>query len=346
MTIYSQHASRGKVQILATFRAPDSVRSVTVTSVENATLATPLVSALNRVSAYATVPIAVWDERGERLARYPADHLAALIDKNARECLLEGAHSLWYEYVKLLLHQALIDLDAALSSLPVPVQTAVKAEIEVEASALTSSSEKPDSEETEDSRLCDFGNPFVTFDTQRGNIYLGDPYCLGDEHSRLDNLERGASCKRLGQAVDDLRVLYDAHARCNNDQANLIIDSSLFIDFEPWDDSDRYFLNIFAPMHNDHVKAWQLEIGRWIPDDPEDEDGPATGEPILHCVRETPPPASDLIEVLDLGRKRVQQLADWAVTPIGEALDGTTFVVTSRYDSNWTSTPAVDRDVG
>ncbi|MGW0485379.1 hypothetical protein [Nonomuraea sp. NPDC003214] len=334
MTIYSQHANRGKVQVLATYRASEGVRSVTVTSVDSAALATPLVSALNRISAYASVPIAVWDERGARVASYPADHLAALVDQSARQRLLQGAHSLWYEYVKLLLHEALSDLDAAMSSVPAPVQTAIKAEIEAEAGALIGASDGPAPEETEGARLWEFENPFVTFDSQRGNVYLGNPHCMEEERARLDRLEGGASGKRLSQAVDDLRVLYDAYARSDNDQANLIIDSSLFVDYEPWEESDRYFLNVFAPMPGDDVETWQLEIGRWVPDNPEDEDGSATGEPILHCVRATPPTASELIEVLNLGRKRVQQLADWAVTPVGEALDGTTFVVTTRYDHN------------
>ncbi|WP_329082423.1 hypothetical protein [Streptosporangium sp. NBC_01469] len=333
MTIYSQHANRGKAQILATYRAPDGVRSVTVTSVENTALATPLVNALNRISAYATVPITVWDERGERVARYPADHLAALVDQNAREDLLKGAHSLWYEYVKLLLHQALVDLDAATSSVPAPIRTAVEAEIEAEAGALTSSSGNLDPEETEDMRLCEFDNPFVTFDSNRGNVFFGDPHCLEGERSRLDHLEHGASRKRLERAVDDLRLLYDAYARCNNGEANLIIDGSLFIEHEPWDEPGRYFLNISAPMPSDDGNDWQLEIGQWIPDDPEDEDGSATGEPILRCVRATSPTASELIEVLNLSYGKAQQLAGWAVTPSGDALESTTFVVTSRYDN-------------
>ncbi|MBB4916221.1 hypothetical protein [Streptosporangium saharense] len=333
MAIYSQHANRGKVQILATYRAPDAVRSVTVTSVENAALATPLVNALNRVSAYATVPVAVWDERGRGVKGYPADHLAALVDEKAREDLLKGAHSLWYAYVKLLLNQALIELDAATSSLPAPVRAAVKAELETEAGALAVSSEDSDVEETEDTRLCEIKNPFVTFDSHRGNIYLGDPHCLEGEHSRFDRLENGAFPERLERAVDDLRLLYDVYVRCDNDEVNFVIDRSLSIEYEPLDESGRYFLSILAPMPVDDDDAWNLEIVQWIPDDPEDDDGSATGEPVLRCVRATPPTASELIEVLNLGGKRARQLADWAATPVGEALEGTTFVVTHRYDN-------------
>ncbi|MFC0548444.1 hypothetical protein [Kutzneria chonburiensis] len=84
MTIYSRHASRGKVQILATYRGPGGVVSSTVTSVDNMALAAPIVDALNRISSYATVPVSMYDERGERLAHYPTTHLAALTDRNAR----------------------------------------------------------------------------------------------------------------------------------------------------------------------------------------------------------------------------------------------------------------------
>src|SRR5689334_11957682 len=59
VTIYSQHPNRGKVQILATFRGPAGVVSSTITSVEDAALARPIVDALNRISACATVPVSV-----------------------------------------------------------------------------------------------------------------------------------------------------------------------------------------------------------------------------------------------------------------------------------------------
>ncbi|MGH7510946.1 MAG: hypothetical protein ACREMZ_15980 [Gemmatimonadales bacterium] len=47
MTIYSQHPQRGKVQILASYRGPSGVVSSTVTSVDSATTAAPIVDALN-----------------------------------------------------------------------------------------------------------------------------------------------------------------------------------------------------------------------------------------------------------------------------------------------------------
>ena len=72
MTIYSQHPSRGKVQVLATYRGLGGIVSSTVTSVEDATLAAPIVDALNRISTCATVPVSVWDDRGGRFAHYPS----------------------------------------------------------------------------------------------------------------------------------------------------------------------------------------------------------------------------------------------------------------------------------
>ncbi|MER5649031.1 hypothetical protein [Streptosporangium sp. NPDC002524] len=333
MTIYSQHANRGKVQILASYQAPDGVRSVTVTSVENTALATPLVNALNRVSAYATVPLTVWDERRGATGRYPAGHLAALVEQDARDGLLHGAHSLWYEYVKLLLRRALTDLDAATASVPEPVRTAVKAEIDAEVSALIRASEDPGPEGPGDLRLCEFDNPFVTFESRRGNVYLGDPHCLKGERLRLDRLEFGVSRKRLEQAVDDLRILYDAFDRCDNERANLIIEDSLFVDFDPWEEpGHRQFLNIFAPMPGSREAAWQLEIGRWISDDLDDDDDSETGQTILRCVLATPPSASELVEVLNLAVAHDRQLAVWETTPVGEALEGTGFVVTLRYE--------------
>jgi hypothetical protein len=46
--------------------------------------------------------------------------------------LLTGDHSLWYEYVKILLHQALCDLDEATAALPRPVQMAIAEELQTE----------------------------------------------------------------------------------------------------------------------------------------------------------------------------------------------------------------------
>ncbi|WP_285581349.1 hypothetical protein [Herbidospora sp. NBRC 101105] len=304
---------------------------MTVTSVENAGLATPLVSALNRISAYATVPIVVSDDRKGRKEFYPTDHITTLVDEDARKHLLEGSHSLWYEYVKLLLHDALTDLDRAMLSVPSPVQTAVRAELNAEAASLIDPSEDPEPSAPEDIRKCESENPFVTFDSSRGNIYLGDPYCLGAEHSRFDHLEGKVYGRGLKRAVDDLRILYGAYRRAGHPGVNFVIDWSLFVDYEPLDDPERHFLNIFTPMPgDDDTDEWRLDVGRWVLDDPDNEDGPATGEPLLRCVRAIPPSMSELAEVLERSCRKPEQLAEWAATPVGETLEGTTFVVTNR----------------
>src|SRR5882762_10364699 len=81
----------GKVQILATYRGTTGVVSSTVTSVGDIALAGPIVDALNRISACATVPVSVHDMRARRVTSYPADHFAALTDRSARPDLLSGA---------------------------------------------------------------------------------------------------------------------------------------------------------------------------------------------------------------------------------------------------------------
>ncbi|GEC05026.1 hypothetical protein SSP24_26810 [Streptomyces spinoverrucosus] len=79
LTIYSQHANRGKTQILATYQGPDGVVSKTVTSLGDSRLAGPIVDALNRISAFATVPVSVHDCREQRVDYYPRKHLAASV---------------------------------------------------------------------------------------------------------------------------------------------------------------------------------------------------------------------------------------------------------------------------
>jgi hypothetical protein len=115
MAIYSQHANRGKIQILATYQGPGGVVSSTVTSLGSADLAVPLVDALNRISALATLPLSVFFIRDRRAHSYPTGHITALTDQTARSSLLTGVHSTWYEYVCFDLHLALVHLDEALS---------------------------------------------------------------------------------------------------------------------------------------------------------------------------------------------------------------------------------------
>lgn len=218
MTIYSQHANRGKSQILATYDGPGGVASSTVTSLSTPALAAPIVYALNRISALTTVPLSVFDRRERRVNSYPRRHLIALTDRDARADLLRGTHSLWYEYVCLELHRALSDLDDAMSVVPPPVLTAVNAELETEArelrDALAEYSEGVPAPETENRRDWDFGRPFVAYD--------GGMEMLGIEvREQLDRLEDGISSQERTQAVKNLRELATAHARRSSEQATL-----------------------------------------------------------------------------------------------------------------------------
>lgn len=110
---------------------------------------------LDRISALATVPVSVHDTREVDCGYYPQGHLAALTDRDARANLINGAHSLWYELVNLLLLQR-ADLDKAMAAVPSPVRTAIDADLETEASelrdALAEFSEEVSHPETESPR--------------------------------------------------------------------------------------------------------------------------------------------------------------------------------------------------
>ncbi|QUQ72522.1 hypothetical protein [Kutzneria sp. CA-103260] len=331
MTIYSHHASRGKVQILATYRGSTGVVSSTVTSVDDLALATPIVDALNRISAYATVPVSVYDKRGDRFDHYPTAHLAALTGRDARASLLEGAHSLWYEMAMVLLHQALTDLDAAVAAVPEPVRKAISAELEADARGLRDElaeyTEGVAPPELEKRRFWDFKSPFVDF----GESTVGLDQ---EDRDRLNDLEQGVSKSRLDRAVADMRLLLAAHQQCANSEARLLV-SDFEITDDPYDEeADRYFLDVLAPIPGGRWQrdGWKVEICRWVPDDPEDEYGGATGEPVLDCVRAEPPTLSEIVELLNRSDGQSDVLAAWAKTAVGEVLAGTAFVVTKRYE--------------
>ncbi|MBN6038625.1 hypothetical protein JYK18_27470 [Amycolatopsis sp. 195334CR] len=316
MTIYSQHANRGKQQILATYRGSNGVVSLTVTSVEDAALAAPIVDALNRISACATVPVSVWDERGGHFRSYPAGHLAALTDPGARRHLIEGAHSLWYEQAMALLHRALADLDTALAAVPAPVRTAVGAELAAESRALQEElaeyTDGIEPSEPEKRRFWEFQAPLVEA--------ILDPA----DREALDNLERELDRTQLARAIADLRLLLDAHAETSNGEAQLLIDRFEISD-DPYSDGG-YFLNVQAPIPD--RPAWNVELCRWVPDNRTDGD---TGEPVLDCARSDPPAVEEIVALLDRSDGQADVLAAWAATPVGDALAGTAFVVTQRY---------------
>lgn len=294
MTIYSQHRTRGKVQILATYRRPTVVLTSTVTSLETSVLADPIIEALNWISTYATAPIS---------AGLPMEHLRALTDAAARADLLRGTHSLWYEAVKTLLHHALSNLDDALVLVPPPVRTAVAAEL----AALSAR---------------EYEHPFVAFLDSPGVHW----------RAQLDELQRGISAEQLSRGVADLRVLLDAHANRTNFNARLLIDDFSITD-DPWtDEADGHYLSVEAPMPNGAYDrhAWRIEVCRWEPDDPDDPDSDATGVTVLRCSLFAPPTAAAIVDLLERSGAATQ-LAVWARTPVGEVLEGTDFMVTERF---------------
>ncbi|MGW1072433.1 hypothetical protein [Streptomyces sp. NPDC002537] len=331
VTIYSQHANRGKTQILATYQGSGGAVSSTVTSLGDPVLAVPIIDALNRISALATVPLSVHDLRDRRVASYPGKHLVALAERAARAELLSGAHSLWYEYVCLQLHQALAELDDALSTVPEPVRIAINAELETEArdlsEALAEYSEGTPLPETEGRRHWDFGRPFVT--------YEGGMAALSREvRERLDRLEEGITAERREKAVADLRVLATAYSRCSGESA-VLEHHDLEIFAEPYG-SDGYYLSVRAPeLGDDSAGSWDIEIGRWQPDDPDEEYeecGSATGSAVLRCVLSTSPSADEIADLLDQAEREPDLLVKWAETGVGAAFAGTKFVVTERCD--------------
>ncbi|MEU5694495.1 hypothetical protein [Actinosynnema sp. NPDC020468] len=321
MTVYSRHPNRGKTQILATWRDREGVVSSTVTSVDTAAAAEPIVDALNRISACATVPLGVHDTRHDELDHFPTGHLDALTDRNARPALLVGAHGVWYEYVKLRLHDALVDLDAAVESVPAPVRAAIEAELEAEARGLRDAvAEEPEVEPA--GRHLEFGAPLVVPGA-------------AEEGARelLDRAERGVPDAEREEIVADLRWLVEVCRRCADPGAELSA-TDFMITADPGG-PHRLYLQVDVPEEDDgygpSMDFWSVGLGRWTPDDPDDEEAGATGEVFLRCARTTRPAVDEVVEVLDLGAGNAEQLAVWARTPVGEPLVGTAFVVTERF---------------
>lgn len=325
MTIYSQHRNRGKVQILATYNGPAGTTSTTVTSVANSDLATPIVDALNRISALATVPVSIHDTRDGKIRDYPSEHLVALTDADARATLLTGTHSLWYELVKLLLHQALTDLDDAMANVPEPVQTAIIAELEEEAHELRGELARysgKDWPESETRRHWDFKFPFVLFDG-------GMPDLASGSREFLDRHEEGLTAKQRERAIADLRVLATACMQCHANPGFLESDIEIF--HEP-SGADGYYLTVTPPEPDDDADVWRVEIGHWVPDDPQDDEcDSSTGHILLTCACPVPPTVGEIVNLLDRSENEPKLLAAWAGTPVGTALAGTTFIVTERH---------------
>lgn len=335
MTIYSQHMNRGKVQILATYQGPGGVMSSTVTSLGSFDEAAPLVDALNRVSALAELPMSVSDRRGHRVRSYPTSHVEALVDRQVRDSLLTGAHSLWYEYVCFELHRALADLDATVASVPDPVRIAVQAEMDKEIELLHVAIAESDGTESAPTdgvdRLWEFDAPMVRYD---GGIDV----LSSEVRESLDEYEEEVDEEERAIAVADLRVLAGAYALCPEVEYLQFEAGHLNLIYDPYE-HEKLFVTISAPEPGtDGPTAWSIDVHRWVPVDPNvqpeelDEDycGTMTSQGVLRCVLPARPTAEGLADLLRwLGRDpeflpRVVKAAE-----VGSPLEGTEFVITA-----------------
>ena len=101
-------------------------------------------------------------------------------------------------------------------------------------------------------------------------------------------------------------------------------EANLAIFAEPYD-SDGYFLSVHAPEPGDGgADLWDIEIGRWEPDDPDEdaECSSATGGTVLRCVLPTSPDAVEIADLLNQVGNDPDLLAKWAKTRVGVALAG------------------------
>ncbi|MFE6163524.1 hypothetical protein ACFQ7F_31955 [Streptomyces sp. NPDC056486] len=101
---------------------------------------------------------------------------------------------------------------------------------------------------------------------------------------------------------------------------------------EPYD-SDGYYMSVRAPEPgDDETDSWDIKIGRWEPDDPDEEDGSATGSAVLRCVPPAPPDANQIANLLNQLAQQPDLLAQWAETSVGAALVGTELIAESYVD--------------
>lgn len=333
MTIYSRHANRGKTQILATYNGDAGVTSSTVTSVDDPAAAAAIVDSLNRISASASIPVSIHDERSERFSYYPREHLASITESGRRADLLsgKGEHGLWYDYALLMLYRALNDLDTAAAEVPAPVRTAIAAELEAEVRGLRVGLDAFAGRESEEEtgRHWDFEDPFVLFDGGMAEL-------SGEMRERLDRLERKLSVKQLAEAVEDLRLLHNVYMAAEGGYTHLE-EGYLLVSYEHEDTpGDGYYLTIHAPLPSDShgPSSWSVTVSKWIADD-YDEDGEvgsAHGEEVLECALAARPPLSELSSLLGIAASSSGQVQEWAQTPVGHALAGSAIVVTKRHD--------------
>ncbi|GAA0256113.1 hypothetical protein GCM10010492_66230 [Saccharothrix mutabilis subsp. mutabilis] len=69
-----------------------------------------------------------------------------------------------------------------------------------------------------------------------------------------------------------------------------------------------------------------------MPEELDDDEGGAAGEPVLQCALFARPRVGEIVELLNASAHSAELLAVWAKTPVGESLADTVFVVTARYE--------------
>jgi hypothetical protein len=213
--------------------------------------------------------------------------------------------------------------------MPAPVRTAITAELEAEARSLRVGLREYEegSSEEETDRQWDFEEPFVLFDGWMAEL-------SSSIRQRIDRLEIHLAVHHLAQAAENLRLLYNVYMTIEGGRTSLE-EEYLSITYEHDDTApDGHFLTIQAPRpgHRHGKDTWSVIIDQWVADkyDSDGEIEEAHGETVLECVLAERPTAGELANILTLAQSGPERMSAWAKTPVGEALAGTVFIVTSH----------------
>ncbi|MFD8622280.1 hypothetical protein [Streptomyces sp. NPDC059513] len=217
-----------------------------------------------------------------------------------------------------------------MTDFPDMVSRAIRSELEAEKHGLQTRLAEFSgaySKEPETERCWDFRRPFVKYDDGLGT--------LSDEtREQLDRRESGFTSEERAKAVAALRVPVTAHAQ-DGDVGASLDDPSCRLFAELYD-SDGFYLTIEAAEPDDDETSWEVEVGCWVPDDPEEEPGDhtsATGQDMVGCALPVAPTAEEIACLLKSVDEKPLLLAEWSQSRVGAALAGTAMVVTERYVS-------------
>lgn len=164
----------------------------------------------------------------------------------------------------------------------------------------------------------------------------GIPELSDEMRERLDRLEEDLPADYLPHAVEDLRLLYAVYSKVQSGFAHLE-ERYAVLSYEHEDSpGDGYFLDVQAPQpeHLRQGQSWSVTISQWIADE-DDDDGEvssAHGDTVLECALSGRPAVEELDNLLALAASDVDQMVEWAKTPVGQTLAGTAFAVTNRDD--------------